>query len=133
MHMNLDEKEREREMAARSQTRVMLLPERVLVVRVPVVARLRELAGGRVLDLVGRFDELHAQTFADVPCDVAVETRTVMLVCVRDYMEAMSGKTYSQAPGLFEGNAIAIQPPPGRVAVSRRGGVSQFKTALLGS
>lgn len=130
MHMR---RKRERRMATRSQARVMLLPECVLVVRVPVVARLRELAGGRVLDLVGRFDELHAQAFADVPCDVAVETRTVMLVCVRDYMEAMSGKTYSQAPGLFEGNAIAIQPPPGRVAVSRRGGVSQFKTALLGS
>jgi hypothetical protein len=35
------------------QSRVMLLPERVLVVRVPVVARLRELAGRRVLDLIG--------------------------------------------------------------------------------
>jgi hypothetical protein len=58
-----------------SQAGVMLLPERVLVVRVPVVASLRELAGGRVLDLVGRLDELHAETFADVPCDVTVETR----------------------------------------------------------
>ena len=71
-------------MHARLQARVMLLPESVLVVRVPVVARLRELAGGRVLDLVGRFDELHAQAFADVPCDVAVQTRAVMSVCVRD-------------------------------------------------
>jgi hypothetical protein len=58
----------------------MLLPESVLVVRVPVVASLRELAGGRVLNLVGRLDELHAQAFADVPCDVAVKTRAVMLV-----------------------------------------------------
>jgi hypothetical protein len=58
------------------QARVVLLPESVLVVRVPVVARLRELAGRRVLDLVGRFDELHTQTSADVPCDVTVETRS---------------------------------------------------------
>jgi hypothetical protein len=57
------------------QARVVLFPESVLVVRVPVIARLRELAGRRILDLVERLDELHAQTSADVPCDVAVETR----------------------------------------------------------
>jgi hypothetical protein len=80
MHMIL----KKENSSTRSQARVMLLPEGVLVVRVPVVARVRELAGGRVLDLVGRLDELHAQTFADVPCDVAVETRGLMLVRDRE-------------------------------------------------
>ena len=115
------------------QARVVLFPESVLVVRVPVIARLRELAGRGVLDLVGRLEELHAQTAADVPCDMAVETRSDRISMRPKSDEGNVGETYSQAPGLFDGNAIAIQPPPGRVAVSRRGGVSQFKTAVLAS
>jgi hypothetical protein len=130
--MNLKEKERKYAYTL-LQARIMLLPERVLVVRVPVVARLREFAGGRVLDLIGRLDELHAQTAADVPCDVAVETRNDRISVWSKVDGVDIRQTYSQAPGLFEGNAIAIQPPPGRVAVSRRGGVSQFRTAVLAS
>lgn len=113
------------------QTRVVLLVESGLRVVVPVRASLFVLALRRERDLVGRLDELHAETFADVPCDVAVETfRCVSnLVC----FDRSIVSTYSQAPGLFEGKAIAIQPPPGSVAVSRRGGVAQFMTAVLGS
>ena len=55
------------------QARVDLLPERVLVVRVPVGASLIELARRRHDNLLGRLDELHAETLANVPCDVAVE------------------------------------------------------------
>jgi len=55
------------------QAGVDLLPESVLVVRVPVGASLVKLARRRHDDLLGRLDELHAETLADVPCDVAVE------------------------------------------------------------
>jgi hypothetical protein len=33
----------------------------------------------------------------------------------------------NQAPGLFDSNTIANQPPAGRVAVSRRGGVAKLR------
>jgi hypothetical protein len=55
------------------QAGVDLLPECVLVVRVPVGASLIELARRRHDDLLRRLDELHAETLTDVPCDVAVE------------------------------------------------------------
>lgn len=56
------------------QTRVMLLVVSSLLVSLPVGTSLVVLAPGWVLDLIGRFHELHAEALADVPCDVAVES-----------------------------------------------------------
>lgn len=55
------------------QPRIVLLVESVLRVVVPVRAGALVLLGGRVGDLVGHLEELHAETLADVPRDVAVQ------------------------------------------------------------
>lgn len=55
------------------QARIVLLVESVLRVVVPVRARALVLLGGRVGDLVGHLEELHAEALADVPRDVAVQ------------------------------------------------------------
>jgi len=73
---------------------------------------------------------LHAEAFADVPGDVTVLFRDLS-ACIHDmFKKYNSSLTINQAPGLLEENAIASQPLAGKVAVSLRTGLFQFKFAV---
>lgn len=99
-------------------------------VRLVVVARFGEIVLVREHDLIRLLDVLHAESFTNVPCNVAVLFRQFWSVrCVYNVLGALHLLTISHAPGLFELNAIASQPPAGRVAVSLRTGLFQFRFA----